>query len=378
MKKRLFSIVLALTLVIGLLSGCGGGGIANEGGGSEGGSDLPTVNWKLASTFAEGTMLFECDKAFTEKVKELSNGKFVITPYGSGELGASNQVFDMVQGGTIEAGADWPSYWSGKDTGFDLLATTMFNFTGWDYYIWIYEGGGLEDGYNYMFNKFGMKYFPHGITQMESGIRTNKPIEKLADLNGMKIRFAGKIQGLVAEKIGIAPVTIATDELYEGLQRGVVDGAEYSSPTNDDMLKIQEVTKYWLAPGWHQTASVYGIMVNQKAYDALPAEYQRIIEIASKWNMQEWLAKNAYSDAKATAKMVSEGVTVTNLPEEEMALLEGYVMDATEQLAAENPNYAHVLNSMMEYRKTMDQYRDALGQWGFGFNLKEYPEIPAN
>ncbi|HZK61733.1 MAG TPA: hypothetical protein VFC41_06620, partial [Anaerovoracaceae bacterium] len=85
-----------------------------------------------------------------------------------------------------------------------------------------------------------------------------------------------------------------------------------------------------------------------------------------------------YNDAKATSKMISEGVTLTKLPAEDMALLEQYTLEATEQLAAENPNYAHVLNSMMEYRKTMEDYRDALGQWGFGFNLDKYPEIPAN
>ena len=372
--KKFMAITLVIALLLATLSGCG----AAKSGGDTGGDAAATgekVEWKLASTFADGTFLFEVDKAFCDKVNQLSGGNFVITPYGSGELGASNQVFDLVQSGTVQAGADWPSYWSGKDTGFDLLATTMFGFSGWDYYVWVYEGGGLEDAYNYMFNKFGMMYFPHAFTQMESGIRTNVPINKLSDLDGLKIRFAGKIQGIVAEKIGIAPVTIAADELYESLQRGVVDGAEYSVPINDDRLKIQEVTKYWLTPGWHQTGNAYGVMVNMDAYNALPEEYKLILKQASQLNVAEYLAKYAWEDAAATKRMIEQGVTVTSLSDEDMKTLEGYTLTAMEQMAAENENYAHVLNSMMEYRRAMDDYRDALGQWGFGFNLDKYPEI---
>lgn len=377
MKKRRIVVLLSMMLcILMLVAGCGGGIVENEAGGGEGGGDGgEKVQWRLASTFADGTFLFEVDKSFCDKVSELSGGNFVITPYGAGELGASNQVFDLVQSGTVQAGADWPSYWNGKDLGFDLLATTMFDFSGWDYYVWVYEGGGLEEGYNYMFNQYNMMYFPHAFTQMESGIRTNVPINSLDDLKGLKIRFAGKIQGLVAEKIGIAPVTIAANELYEALQRGVVDGAEYSVPMNDDILKIQEVTDYWLTPGWHQTGNAYGVMVNMDAYNELPDAYKKVLENAAKINVVEYMAKYAWGDAQATAKMIEEGVTVTSLPKEDMELLEKYAREATEQLASQNENYAHVLNSMMEYRKGVEAYRDALGQWGWGFNLKEYPNI---
>ena len=63
--------------------------------------------------------------------------KLVITNYPEGSLCAANQLFDYVQNGTIQCGGDWGGYWSGKDTAFELLSTTMDNFTGMDYYIWI-------------------------------------------------------------------------------------------------------------------------------------------------------------------------------------------------------------------------------------------------
>ncbi|WP_130861622.1 TRAP transporter substrate-binding protein [Bacilliculturomica massiliensis] len=375
MKKKIALSLIMILVVMAAMTGCGGGSGGDTGGGTGGGGG-EKVNWKLASTWADGTFLFSVDQRFCELVGELTDGNFTIKPYGVGQLGAANQVFDLVQGGTVEAGGDWPSYWTGKSLGFDLLATTMFDFTNWDYYVWIYEGGGLEDAYNYMFNQFGMVYFPTAVTPMESGIRSNVPIKSLADFKGLKIRFAGKIQGMVAEKIGITPVTIAADELYESLQRGVIDAAEYSGPYNDDVMKIQEVTKYWLTPGWHQTASAYGAMINQAAYDKLPDAYKDAIEKAAKLTMVEYMAKYTWNDAQATQRILDAGVETTTLSDEDMATLQQYTLESAEALAAESEDYAHVYKSMLNYRKTMENYRTALGDWGFGINLKEYPNIP--
>ena len=366
MKKKVLSIVMIMVMMLTLLTGCGGGG--NESGSAGTGEK---VEWKLASCWTDGTFMFEIDSKFCENVSKITEGNFTITPYGVGQLGAATEVFNLVQNGTVEVGGDWPSYWAGYDDGFDLLATTMFNFSGWDYYLWIYEGGGLEDAYNYMFNQYGMVYFPTVACQMESGIRSNKPIESIKDMQSMKIRLAGKIQGLVADKLGITPVSIAANELYEALQRGTIDAAEYSVPSNDVTLNIQEVTKYWLTPGWHQTSSVYGAMVNQAAYDALPDYYKEALDMAARLTFQEYTAKYAYNDAAATSKMINEyNIQTTTLPDEDMAKIKAAYEEATAELCAGSENYKHVYDSMMAYREHMNDYREALGDWGFGINLE--------
>ena len=119
-----------------------------------------------------------------------------------------------------------------------------------------------------------------------------------------RIRFAGKIQGLVADKLGITPVSISADELYEALMRGTIDAAEYSGPGNDLDMNIQEVTKYWLVPGWHQTSSVYGVMVNKAAYEALPEAYQQALYDAAKLSMADKQAAYVWRDAEATGKLL--------------------------------------------------------------------------
>ena len=222
-----------------------------------------------------------------------------------------------------------------------------------------------------MFNQFGMIYFPTTTTPMESGIRSNKPINSIKDMQSMKIRFAGKIQGLVADKLGITPVSISADELYEALMRGTIDAAEYSGPGNDLDMNIQEVTKYWLVPGWHQTSSVYGVMVNKAAYEALPEAYQQALYDAAKLSMADKQAAYVWRDAEATGKILDAGVKTTTLPEEDMNKIYEAFVEATKECCAESENYAHVWDSMMKYRETMNDWREAQVDWDFGINFDE-------
>ena len=132
------------------LSGCGNAAdsgmmdAANANAVAGGSSDLPVITWKMGSTWGDGNIHFTCDERFSELVSQLTDGRFTITNYPEGSLCAANQLFDYVQNGTIQCGGDWGGYWSGKDTAFELLSTTMDNFTGMDYYIWITQGGGLK------------------------------------------------------------------------------------------------------------------------------------------------------------------------------------------------------------------------------------------
>src|SRR5699024_7435531 len=142
----------------------------------------------------------------------------------------------------------------------------------------------------------------------------------------------------------------ATHEIYESLQRGVIDAAEFSTPYADEIMKLEEVTEYWLTPGWHQTAAVYGVIVNQEAWDSLPDEYKDIIEKASKITMTENSATYAYKDAQSTEKMINEdGIEVTNLSEEEIEHIGEITYEIINDLANENDDLANVLESQMDY-----------------------------
>lgn len=359
------------------LSGCGNAAdsgmmdAANANAVAGGSSDLPVITWKMGSTWGDGNIHFTCDERFSELVSQLTDGRFTITNYPEGSLCAANQLFDYVQNGTIQCGGDWGGYWSGKDTAFELLSTTMDNFTGMDYYIWITQGGGLKC-YQDMYGKYNMTYFPIMINHAESGIRSTKPITSIKDMQSMKIRLGGVMAGRAAEKLGINITTVAASELYESLQRGVIDGGEFSTPCSDDSLKKQEVAKYWCSPAWYQSGGVNGVMINKDAWNQLPEEYQNAIQMAAEICTSEQLSRYLWMDFDSTKKMLEEdGCVVTKMNQDDWNTIRETCRQVYEEEAAKNENFNMVYSSMQDYREHADTYRAMLGDYGWGFNYDE-------
>ena len=379
MKKKIFAMLLCIAMVLSLAA-CGGSSSSSSGGAldqaaasnsgstSSGTSDLPTVNWKMGSTWGAGNVHFTVDKRFAEILSQLTNGGFTVTNYAEGELCSASQLFDYVQDGTIQCGGDWGGYWPGKDSAFELLSTIMDDFTGLDYYIWIYEADGLQC-YKDMYGQYNMNYFPLVTNPSESGIRSVSPITSIADMQKMKIRLGGMMAGKAAQKLGINITAVPAAELYESLQRGVIDGGEFSGPKADDSLKLQEVAKYWCAPAWYQSAGVNGVMVNMDAWNSLPEEYQTAFEMAARLCCGEQLARYYHNDMVVTNQMIDEqGITVTHLNDEDWQIIRDTCKQTYLEECEINPNFKMVYDSMQAYRESATNYRDWTADYGFGFN----------
>lgn len=327
---------------------------------------LPNITWKMASCWSSGHVHFTVDKRFSELVSQMTDGKFTITNYAEGELCAANQLFDYVSQGTVQCGGDWGGYWSGRNTAFEMLSTTMDSFSGTDMYTWIKQAGGLEEFQN-LYGQYGMTYFPLTVTFNESGIRSNTPITSLDDMRHLKIRIGGVLAGRVAEKLGINATMVNGNELYESLQRGVVDAAEFSCPNADYSAKLHEVTQYLCVPAWYQSAAVNGVMVNKEAWDALPEAYQEAFASAASACLGEQFARYLWMDVEATEAMLESGMQVTTLNDEDLQIIRDTCTQVYEEEAAVNPDLARIYASMQDYTKKMDAYREMMGDYGFGF-----------
>jgi len=332
------------------------------------------VVWKMTTTWPPAINLIEADKTFAKNVNQLCKGKLRIKFYPGGSLMPGFEVFNAVSKGTIQAAGDWPNYWSGKDGVFDTLGSYPMGLTPIDYMVWIYEGGGL-DIYKKAYGKFGMMYLPTGVTPSESGIRGNKPINSLKDIKGLKIRMSGKAQGYILKEVGAAQVLLAGGEVYQALQKGTVDGAEFSSPTTDWNMGLGEVTKYWASPGWHQPASVMGVMINQKAWDALDEDTKKNVLIASKAAFLEFFCFQYYGCIDGTKKFFDKGVNMTRYSDEDLTKIEKIVNKYTADTAAKNPLFRESIQSQIEFRKKFSDWRSIEEPFSFGYNPKDYPDV---
>lgn len=372
MKKRFTALLLCFAMIMSLAA-CGTSnaeGVMSKVTNTTGNNDsLPVVKWKMASVWGSGNVHFTVDKRFTELVDQLTNGKFQITNYGEGEICAANAVFDTVQDGTVQCAGDWAGYWAGKDPAFELLSTTMDLFTGLDYYIWFEQGGGIDVAQE-LYGQYDLVWYPILTHFSESGIRSNKPITSIKDLQSLKTRLGGVMAGRVGQELGFNITTVAAAELYESLQRGVIDAGEFSGPNADSTLKLEEVTEYWVEPCWYQSAGNNGVIINKDAWDALPEAYQQAIETAAAACRGESMARYAWLDCNATNKMLNEqGITVTYMNEEDLQIIHETIDKVYAAEAAINPNFKMVYDSMRSYCDVIDPYREMLNAGGYGFGF---------
>ena len=210
------------------------------------------------------------------------------------------------------------------------------------------------------------------MTNNESGFRTNEQIVTLEDLKGKRLRLSGLEQGRLLEKLGGSQVSMAGGEIYQSLERGVIDGAEFSTPNVDFSGGFQQVTKYWATPGWHQSASIFGVMINKGAWDALSDETREALEIAAQANLVWSLSFTEKRATEAYQQFIDAGIEINRYDDETLAKVQEMANETIEETACENPDSAKVYLSQLEYLADYAKWRDASAP----FNLGRTPNGP--
>ena len=328
-------------------------------------------SWTMTTTWPTSLELIEIDKHFVDLANKLTGDDLTIEFFEGGSLVPAGEVFGAVESGTVQAGADWPGYWAGRNSAFSPLATTASLFNAVDYVNWIEQWGGKEL-YNEIYGKFGMVYLPYGVTNNESGFRTNEQIVSLDDLQGKRLRLSGLEQGRLLEKLGGSQVSMAGGEIYQSLERGVIDGAEFSTPNVDFSGGFHQVTKYWATPGWHQSASIFGVMINKDAWDALSDETREALEIAAQANLVWSLSFTEKRATEAYQQFIDAGIEINRYDDETLAKVQEMANETIEETACENPDSAKVYLSQLEYLNDYAKWRDASAP----FNLGRTPNGP--
>lgn len=123
------------------------------------------------------------------------------------------------------------------------------------------------------FDKLGIKLLGY-YTYAPVTLFANKPLAKLADLNGMKIRQGGPESAEFLKSYGASPITMGTSDVASALQQGVIQGVVTASAGGGSLWKGQLTHNYriemYTPESW--------IFVNKAAFNKLPASARAQIE----------------------------------------------------------------------------------------------------
>lgn len=300
--------------------------------------------------------LWRPDKYYVDLVNTLADGHVQIQFNEGGTFSSSVEMFDDVQSGSLDMGSDWPSYWEGRNTAFSLVTSVPVIFTPNDYMTWYWQRGGYELA-NEVYAKYNLKWFPHSVTSPEAGQRTNKPVRTTEEYKGLRLRQCGRNQSRLLDGMGASAVFTPGGEVYAALDRGVLDGAEFSVPEVDWSMGLHEVTKYVVKPGWHQPGPISGILVNKKSYDKLDDYTKFVMKQAAQASMMWSWTFFEQTSGEYTRKFKEAGIEITRLDDavlnRVLELVEKQILDD----AKANPDHAKLALSMYDYLVNMKEWR---------------------
>src|ERR1700704_7041470 len=106
---------------------------------------MPEVKWRLTSSFPKSLdTLYGGAELFSRRIGEITDGKFQIRVFASGEIVPGLQVLDAVQNGTVEMGHSAGTYYVGKDPTLAFDTTMPFGMNARQQEAWMNWGGGRE------------------------------------------------------------------------------------------------------------------------------------------------------------------------------------------------------------------------------------------
>uniref|UniRef100_UPI002FC786D2 twin-arginine translocation signal domain-containing protein n=1 Tax=Ramlibacter sp. TaxID=1917967 RepID=UPI002FC786D2 len=124
----------------------------------------PAIRWRLASSFPKSLdTIYGAADVFSQKVRQLSGGRFEVSVHAAGELMPAFGVVDGVQKGTVEAAHTAPYYFFGKDETFAIGGAIPFGLNSRQMSAWTYEGNGLKLMREF-YARYDMTSFPCGNT----------------------------------------------------------------------------------------------------------------------------------------------------------------------------------------------------------------------
>jgi len=313
----------------------------------------PQIRWRMASSFPKTLdALFVTAEQIASRVSALTNGKFEIRVFAGGEIVPPLQVLDAVQNGTVECGQTASYYYVGKNPAFAFDTALPFGMNCRQQNAWMYYGGGMELTRE-LFKSYNIINFPCGNTGTQMAGWYRREIKSVADLKGLKMRIPG-LAGQILARLGVVPQQIGGGELYQALERGTIDAAEWVGPYDDERLGLNKVAKFYYYPGWWEGSAQLSVYVNIKHWQSLPKSYQEALETACAEANIHMVAKYDAKNTEALRRLVAAGAQLRAFPHPVMEACLKMANELYDELVVKYPEFKKIYEPWRKFRN--DQF----------------------
>ena len=252
------------------------------------------------------------DKEMAKRFNERANGEYVIEVHTGMALAKLPEFFDAVRVGAVEMQfSNWGMF-SFLDPRLGLMETPF-----------LYESNAataaaaakLQPLYNPILQE---RFNAKGLAVMSTGglgLWSQKPLKTLDDLKGLLVASVSPGTSTMLKELGGSPVTIVFTDIYESLQKKVVDAATQSAH-GGVVFSFPDVCKYFTVV--YCMPAPAGYTINLDVWKKMPADIQNIL-MEETQTAAEWMNKvmqNELPDMDLKT-FKEKGINVHYMPKEE-------------------------------------------------------------
>jgi TRAP-type C4-dicarboxylate transport system substrate-binding protein len=263
MKKSMIGVVVACGMIAMLAAGA---------------AQAQVIKWRAQSAFSRGDFSADLMPSFAKEVEQKSNGRLVISTHYAGDLVPQDDTIKATGQGMIQMAQGCGVLWSGTEPILGLEFGLPFGFKGsLEKVEELVAKTGLYAMWEQAYARQGCQLLGIHTYGPYPAIASNKPIRKLDDFKGVKVRALLEVADLFKE-IGAAPGYVPGGEIYMALKLGTFDAATYSVDAIRG-FKWNEVMKYYILPYWCDW--YFGdVVINKDAWNKLPDDLKKILKEA--------------------------------------------------------------------------------------------------
>ncbi len=245
-----------------------------------------------------------------EELKKRSKGNIGYTMYAGGALGKGPEHFDIVAKGLSDMGYFTATWTPGRFPLTDVLSLA----------VWVDGKDLAADIGNAVYNRILKDEFKNvKVIELngciQSFIWTKKPVAKMADLKGMKLRSPGGHQTNYIKALGAEPVFMPLGDVYMAMETGTVDGLVTCAPLIQG-FKLYEVAKYGTVLTFGCVSE--GVVMNMNTWNKLPEDQKKLIDqiCTNPFRTTGGLTREVYKN-ELMKQITSAGVKLIDLPKSE-------------------------------------------------------------
>jgi TRAP-type mannitol/chloroaromatic compound transport system substrate-binding protein len=157
----------------------------------------------------------------------------------------------------------------------------------------------------------GLHSLPSGLCCSEVTFST-KPLRTVEDFKGLKMRTIGAFADVLTQYFGASPVVMPGSEVYTALERGAIDAADWSGPSENMTAGLHEAARYVIYPGPQTNAFFMEFVMDAARWDALPDNIKVEIEAATRIATMDTMMLFNQADMRAWEQLKQNAAAGTN------------------------------------------------------------------